>query len=81
MIFIRTIHGKNLETRIDKATVVAIDKNDTQFYVRLAVKDEAYWKPLQRHLKQRILIFETSFKSSGGHAQVVILTDVTNEGV
>ena len=51
------------ETKIDKATVVAIDKNDTQFYVRWQLKmKRVHWKPLQRHLKQRILIFETSFK-------------------
>ena len=82
---IYTHHSRrNLETKIDKATVVAIDKNDTQFYVRLAVKDEA------GALEAITTAFKTANinirniiqkENSGGHAQVVILTDVTNEGV
>ena len=64
--------------------MVAIDKNDTQFYVRLAVKDEA------GALEAITTAFKTANinirniiqkENSGGHAQVVILTDVTNEGV
>ena len=82
---IYTHHSRrNLETKIDPAKVVSIDQNETQFYVRLSVKDEtgALEKITTAFKSANINIKNIIQKENqDGKAQVVILTDVTQETV
>jgi len=80
---IYTHHSRrNLETKIDPTSVLGIDQNNTQFYVRLTVKDEtgALEKITTAFKDANINISNIIQKERlDGHAQVVILTDVVKE--
>jgi homoserine dehydrogenase len=80
---IYTHHSRrNLETKIDPTHVLGIDQNETQFYVRLSVKDEtgALEKITTAFKNANINISNIIQKERlNGHAQVVILTDVVKE--
>lgn len=80
---IYTHHSRrNLETKIDSAQVVSIDENNTQFYVRLSVKDEAgALEKITMAFKDANINISNIIQKErlNGRAQVVILTDVVKE--
>lgn len=82
---IYTHHSRrNLETKIDPASLVPMDQNETQFYVRLAVTDEAgALEKITTAFKMANINIRNIIQKEhqAGKAQVVILTDLIKEGV
>ena len=80
---IYTHHSRrNLETQIESASVLTIEENTTQFYMRLSVSDEtgALEKITTAFKAANINISNIIQKERyDGRAQVVILTDMVNE--
>ncbi|MEK9728205.1 MAG: homoserine dehydrogenase, partial [Candidatus Margulisiibacteriota bacterium] len=73
---------RNLETHLRSAKVVSIDQNETQFYCRLSVQDQAgVLEAITSHFKdQQINIKRFLQKEShAGNAQIVLITDQIKE--